>query len=170
MLITRFAKILISLSLAIFCLLVALDNITDPAFNYEFVSHVMSMKTTFPGNRLMYRSVTNPVVWQITYALIISTQAVCGFLLLTGALRMWQARGASAGDFHQAKTFSIAGSLLAFLLWFFVFMVIAGEWFATWQSKAWNAQQASFRFYITVLAVLIFLNQPDSELKERTLP
>ena len=70
--------------------------------------------------------------------------------------------------FHRAKAYAIAGSLLAFLLWFFVFMVIAGEWFAMWQSKDWNAQSASFRFYITVLAVLIFLNQPDGELKERT--
>jgi predicted small integral membrane protein len=47
-------------------------------------------------------------------------------------------------------------------------MVIAGEWFAMWQSKDWNAQQASFRFYVTVLAVLIFLNMQDGELKERT--
>jgi predicted small integral membrane protein len=47
-------------------------------------------------------------------------------------------------------------------------MVIAGEWFAMWQSKDWNAQAASYRFYITVLAALIFFNMPDGELKERT--
>ena len=81
---------------------------------------------------------------------------------------MWRARYAVAADFHQAKAYAIAGALLAFLLWFFVFMVIAGEWFAMWQSKTWNAQQASFRFYITVLAALIFLNMPDGELKEST--
>jgi len=63
-----------------------------------------------------------------------------------------------------AKTLALAGCLLAFLLWFFVFMVIAGEWFSMWQSKDWNAQQSSFRFYITVLAVLIFLNQQDPDL------
>jgi hypothetical protein len=56
MLITRLAKILISLSLALFCLLVAFDNVTDPHSNYEFVTHVLSMDTTFPGNTLMYRS------------------------------------------------------------------------------------------------------------------
>jgi predicted small integral membrane protein len=168
MLITRLAKILISLSLALFCLLVAYDNITDPHSNYEFVTHVMSMDTTFPGNALMYRSVTNPVLWQIVYGLIIATQFVCGVLFLAGAMRMWRARSAPAADFNQAKAYAIAGALLAFLLWFFVFMVIAGEWFAMWQSKDWNAQQASFRFYVTVLAVLIFLNMQDGELKERT--
>jgi predicted small integral membrane protein len=166
--IVRLAKILISLSLAIFCLLVAFDNVTDPASNYQFVTHVMSMDTTFPDNRLMYRSVTDPLIWQITYALIIATQFVCSFLFLAGAISMWRARYAVAADFHQAKAYAIAGALLAFLLWFFVFMVIAGEWFAMWQSKTWNAQQASFRFYITVLAALIFLNMPDGELKERT--
>ena len=167
MLITRLAKILISLSLALFCLLVAFDNITDPASNYEFVTHVMSMDTTFPGNTLMYRSVTSPLAWQITYALIIATQLVCGGLFLAGAIGMWRARTAAAADFQQAKTFAIAGALLAFLLWFFVFMVIAGEWFAMWQSKDWNAQQSSFRFYITVLAALVFFSMPDGELKER---
>jgi predicted small integral membrane protein len=164
MLITRLAKILISLSLALFCLLVAFDNITDPRSNYEFVSHVMSMDTTFPDNKLMYRAVTSPLAWQITYGLIIATQIVCGILFLAGAVGMWRVRAASATDFQQAKTFAIAGALLAFLLWFFVFMVIAGEWFAMWQSKDWNAQQSSFRFYISVLAVLILLNQSDPDL------
>ena len=168
MLITRLAKIAMCLSLAIFCLLVAFDNITDPQLNYEFVSHLMSMDTTSPGNHLMYRSVTDPIVWQITYGLIIATQLVCGALFLAGTMRMWQTRAASAAEFQRAKAYAIAGSALAFLLWFFVFMVIAGEWFAMWQSKDWNAQQESFRFYVTVLAVLIFLNQPDDELKQRT--
>ena len=170
MLITRLAKILISLSLALFCLLVAYDNIADPHSNYEFVSHVMRMDTTYPDNTLMYRSVTNPLAWQIVYALIIATQFVCGVLFLAGAMRMWRARSAAAADFNKAKAHAIAGALLAFLLWFFVFMVIAGEWFAMWQSKDWNAQAASFRFCVTVLAALIFFTMPDGELKEGTTP
>ena len=116
MLITRFAKILISLSLALFCLLVAFDNVTDPRSNYEFVSHVMSMDTTFPDNRLMYRSVTDPLIWQITYALIIATQFVCSFLFLAGAISMWRARYAVAADFHQAKAYAIAGALLGLIV------------------------------------------------------
>ena len=61
MLITRLAKILMCLALALFCLLVAYDNVTDPHSNYTFVQHVMSMDTTFHDNRLMYRAVTSPV-------------------------------------------------------------------------------------------------------------
>ena len=106
MLIARYAKILMSLSLAVFCLLVAFDNITDPASNYEFVSHVMRMDTTFPGNELMYRSVTDPLAWQVVYGLIIATQLVCGGLFLAGTMRMWQMRTASADEFNRAKAFA----------------------------------------------------------------
>ena len=56
MLIARYAKILMSLALAAFCLVVAFDNLTDYGTNYLFVQHVMSMDTTFPGNALMYLS------------------------------------------------------------------------------------------------------------------
>jgi predicted small integral membrane protein len=164
MLITRLAKIAMCLSLAIFCVLVGVDNISDPKSNYAFVVHVMSMDTTFPGNKLMYRAITSPLAWQIAFAMIIATEIVAGILFLIGSWRMWRARFASAAEFNSAKAYAIAGALLAFLLWFFVFMVIAGEWFAMWQSKDWNAQQSAFRLALTVLAVLIFLVQPDGEL------
>src|SRR5262245_65059763 len=61
----RYAKIAMSLALASFCLVVTFDNITDYGTNYLFLRHVMSMDTTFPGNALMYRSVTNPALWQL---------------------------------------------------------------------------------------------------------
>ncbi len=66
--------------------------------------------------------------------------------------------------FNQAKLYVIAACLLAFLVWFVGFMVVAGEWFAMWQSTTWNFQQGAFRFYATVLLVLIFVNQPDGDL------
>ena len=164
MLITRLAKILISLSLALFCLLVAYDNITDPHSNYEFVQHVMSMDTTFPGNALMYRSITDPVLWQLAYALIIAAEGITGILFLAGAIRLIQVRNAPGVVFNEAKTLVIAGATLAFLVWFFGFMVVAGEWFAMWQSQTWNGQEAAFRFIGCIGLVLLFLAQKDDEL------
>jgi predicted small integral membrane protein len=164
MLITRYAKIAMSLVLASFCLLVTFDNLTDYGTNYLFVQHVMSMDTTFPGNALMYRSITSPLPWQIFYALIIAAEGVTGVLFFAGAIRLFQVRNAPAEIFNQAKIYTIAASLLAFLVWFFGFMVVAGEWFAMWQSTTWNGQEAAFRFYVAVLGVLIFVNQPDVEL------
>jgi predicted small integral membrane protein len=112
----------------------------------------------------MYRSITNPVLWQIAYALIIAAEGVTGVLFLAGAIRFIQVRDAPGTVFNQAKTLVIAACTLAFLVWFFGFMVVAGEWFAMWQSQTWNGQEAAFRFYVAVLAVLIFVNQPDGDL------
>jgi predicted small integral membrane protein len=164
MLITRYAKIAITLCLSVFCLLVAFDNVTDYGTNYLFVQHVMSMDTTYPGNALMYRSVTNPALWNVCYWLIIAAEAAAGILFLAGAIRLFQLRHAPGAVFNEAKALAVAGALAAFLLWFLGFMVIAGEWFAMWQSATWNGQDAAFRFYVTVLAVLIFVVLPDGDL------
>src|SRR5512132_4142433 len=114
MLITRLAKILMCLALAVFCLLVAYDNIADYGTNDVFVQHVLSMDTTFPGNELLYRSITDPLVWKIAYALIIAAEGLTGVLFLTGVIRMWRARNAPGADFNRAKSYAIAGGLLAF--------------------------------------------------------
>jgi predicted small integral membrane protein len=116
MLITRYAKIVMSLVLAAFCLLVTFDNITDYGRNYLFVQHVMSMDTTFPGNALMYRSITNPAVWRAAYAAIIGAEGITGILFLLGAFRLFQLRNAEATQFNAGKTYIIAACLLAFLV------------------------------------------------------
>jgi predicted small integral membrane protein len=86
------------------------------------------------------------------------------FLLLAiGAIAMLLAIGAPATGFQRAKLWVVAGVTLGFLVWFFGFMVVGGEYFAMWQSKTWNGQEAAFRFYITMLAVLIYVMQPDGE-------
>lgn len=163
MLIARYTKIAMALCLAAFCLLVTFNNITDYGTNYLFVQHVLHMDTTFSGNVLMYRSITHPLLVEVAYGVIIAAEAAVGLLFLAGSIRLWQMRAAPAVLFNQAKGLFVAGCLLAFLVWFFGFMVIAGEWFAMWQSATWNGQDAAFRFYVTVLAVLIFVNQPDGD-------
>ena len=72
-------------------------------------------------------------------------------------------RLAPAATFNHAKGYAIAAAALAFVIWFFGFMVVGGEWFAMWELQTWNGQQAAFRFYMAVLAVLILLNQPHPD-------
>ena len=162
--ITRYAKIVMALALAVFCLLVVFNNLTDYGTNFLFVKHVLSMDTTYPGNALTYRAITSPALWHFGYGLIIAGELIVGVLLLAGTIRLWQVRLAPGAVFNAAKGLVVAGVLGAFLVWFFGFMVIAGEWFATWQSATWNGQEPAFRFYVTALAVLIFVNQPDGDL------
>ncbi|MFD0987702.1 DUF2165 family protein [Methyloligella solikamskensis] len=161
MLIARLAKIVMVLCLAAFCGLVAYDNIADYEANYGFVGHVLSMEDTFKDNPLRDRAIKDEGVWRAAYAGIIATEAITGLLFLFGAIQLMLALRKPAPEFQRAKTFVVAGATLGFLLWFFGFMVVGGEFFAMWQSKEWNGQEAAFRFYATMLLVLIFVMMRD---------
>lgn len=161
----RLSKIVMCLCLAAFAFLVAFGNITDYGSNYAFVQHVLSMDTTFPDNALMYRSITSPAMWTAAYWLIILGEGLTCILFLVAAWRLWVARAGSAAEFNGAKNGVVVAATMGFLVWFLGFMVIGGEWFAMWQSSTWNGQDAAFKFYMTIIAVLIFVNQPDSEVR-----
>ena len=161
---TRITKVIMVASLALFALLVTFENITDYDTNYAFVKHVLSMDTTFSGNALLYRRITSPALWQVCYALIIAGERLSGVVLAGAAISLAQRLRSDRVSFNHAKRFVIIGAALGFLVWFFGFMVVGGEWFSMWQSPTWNGQEAAFRFYMTILAVLIFVNQPDGEL------
>lgn len=161
--IVRLAKIAMTAALAAFAFIVTYDNLVDYGTNYEFVKHVLSMDTTFPGNALTGRAITDPRLWALGYAGIIAAEGVIFVLLLAAAIAMLIALRSPAARFERAKTWMVAGVTLGFMVWFFGFMVVGGEYFAMWQSKNWNGQEPAFRFYMTMLAVLIFVNQPDRE-------
>ncbi|QXL84836.1 DUF2165 family protein [Comamonas sp. NLF-1-9] len=163
MLMTRSAKVLMSATLALFAALVALNNLTDYGANFAFVRHVLAMDTIFPGSSARWRAIDTPLLWHAAYLLIIALELLTAALLARGAWAMWRARHASAREFTRARQWAIAGCLAGFVLWFGGFMVVGGEWFLMWQSHEWNGQSSAFRFCITLLALAIFLNQPESE-------
>jgi len=159
----RIVKVIMVGCLALFALLVTFDNLTDYDTNYTFVRHVLSMDTTFPGNALLYRRVTSPALWQVAYALIIVGEGLTGAVLAAATVALGRRLQSDSGAFNRAKRFVYLGAGLGFLVWFFGFMVGGGEWFQMWQSPVWNGQEPAFRFYMTILAVLIFVGQPDGD-------
>jgi predicted small integral membrane protein len=48
-------------------------------------------------------------------------------------------------------------------VWFVGFIAVGGEWFPMWQFSVRNGQEAAFRFYRTILAVLIHLTRPETD-------
>lgn len=164
MLAARITKLVMVASLAVFAFLVTFGNITDYDANFQFVRHVLSMDTTFPDNPLAYRAITDPVFWHLGYAVIILGEGLTCAAFTAAAVELALSLRSDAMRFRHSKRFVFVGVGLGFLVWFFGFMVIGGEWFAMWQSTVWNGQQAAFRFYITLLGVLIFVNQDDPEL------
>lgn len=159
----RLCKVVMLLGLALFAFLVTFNNITDYDSNFQFVRHVMSMDTTFEGNAAMYRAITTPWMWHAGYwGVILGEGLTCAFLLW-GGLRLFAARHAPAAEFQSRKDIAVVGATVGFLVWFVGFMAVGGEWFLMWQSQVWNGQQAAFRFYMSILAVLIFVMMPDPD-------
>jgi len=163
MLIARIAKVLLVGALAAYAFIVAYDNIVDYDSNFQFVRHVLSMDTTFPDNALMHRAITSESAWSAVYAAIIACEWLTCLLLAIGALTLLARLRAPAAMFNRAKVWAVAGLMIGFVLWFFGFLVVAGEYFAMWQSQTWNGQQAAFRITAVILGVLIFVSLPESE-------
>jgi predicted small integral membrane protein len=161
--IVRTAKALLTLMLGIFALLVGIDNIIDYDTNFAFVQHVLSMDTTFPGNALLWRSITSPWVHHAAYAVLIVSEIAVGILCAWGAWRLHAARGLAAARFNAAKALAVTGLAAGFALYFFGFIVVGGEWFQMWQSQTWNGQEAAFRFAASFALVLIFVAMEDAD-------
>src|SRR5262245_42254078 len=112
----RISKSVLTLLLAIFALLVGIDNIIDYQTNFAFVRHVLSMDTTFPGNALLWRAITSEWVHHVAYAGIIASELAVGLLCAVGAWRLFAARGLPAAQFNGAKELAIAGLAAGFAL------------------------------------------------------
>jgi predicted small integral membrane protein len=159
--ILRLCKSIVCLPLAIFALLVCLNNVMDYGSNYAFVQHTLSMDTVFPENTLKYRAILDPFIWSLAYELIIFVEFLTGALLLIGAIGLLK-NIHSPLAFTRAKNWVYLGCLAGFLLWFLGFIVIGGEWFCMWQSEKWNGVGSAFRFVVFIMFTLLFTALPES--------
>jgi predicted small integral membrane protein len=162
--ITRLAKVAMIAAIAVFATLVAFGNITDYDTNFVFVQHVLSMDSIFPDSTITYRAITRPALHHAAYAIIIAAEAFTAALCWIGALRLLRRLRGPAEAFNRAKSWSVAGLTLGFLVWQFGFMTVGGEWFGMWQSAKWNGVQSAFRFAVAIIAVLIFVAMRDEEI------
>ncbi|GAB5467986.1 MAG: DUF2165 family protein [Rhodospirillales bacterium] len=162
----RSCKVALVAVMALFYALAAFGNITDYTSNFTFVQHVMSMDTVFPDSTLTWRAMPQPIFHVIAFWLIIFAQVATALVLLVGAFGLWGERDNGAA-FQQAKGPAVLGLTLGIMIYLLGFMIIAGEWFAMWQSETWNAQQGAFRFLVMTALVLLLLLQRDDGPSER---
>jgi predicted small integral membrane protein len=154
----RFAKTISVAGIGLLALLIVIGNTTDYYSNYFFVEHVMKMDTTFPGSHLHYRSINTPFLFHAGYILIILLEAFMAFCCIKGSWTMFINLKKDAAAFHASKNWAIAGIIIGILIWFVGFEVIGGEWFAMWQSAAWNGLAAAERILSFLALILILLH------------
>jgi len=154
----RLVKALLVAGIALFFTLVVFNNLTDYESNHQFVRHVLSMDTTFPGNRGMWRAIESPAIQTTFYWSIIAWEALAMVLCWWGAIGLFTAPDAEL--FAAARGTAIAGLTVGLLLWLVAFLGVGGEWFLMWQSPTWNGQAAAFRMFAVEGIVLLILLAP----------
>ncbi|MGV3489914.1 MAG: DUF2165 family protein [Devosia sp.] len=159
MLVVRLCKIVFVATAALFFTVVAYGNMTDYDSNWQFVQHVLSMDTIFPGSTLTWRAITDPALQTAAYWGIIGWETLTAVVLWIGVLRLL----ATVGDsrFLGARTIAVVGLTMAFMLYGIGFVVGGGEWFAMWQSSTWNGESKAFEFIGMFGVILIFLMLPE---------
>lgn len=160
----RWVKILCVKAIGIMALLVTFGNCTDYFSNYHFVEHVLKMDTIFPDSTLHYRSIQQPWLWHTSYIFIIVLEAIMGITCMLGTWQMWINRNQSAAAFHAAKKWAVIGIGIGIFIWFMLFEVFGGEWFAMWQSSIWNGLSAAERITGFLMLSLLLLYMKEEEL------
>ncbi|MEM7121393.1 MAG: DUF2165 domain-containing protein [Pseudomonadota bacterium] len=153
----RLSKVILIGGLGVWAFFAVLGNVTDYDANWAFVQHVLSMDSIFPDSPLMWRAITDPTLQTIAYLIIMFFEALTSISFLIAAWMMAKALKAPKAKFKRAKAFVALGALFGVGLWMIGFMAIGGEWFVMWQSGQWNGQQAAFMFYMSILAVVIYV-------------
>jgi predicted small integral membrane protein len=161
--ITRASKIMLVSGTALLYTFVVFNNLTDFDSNYQFVRHVLSMDSTFPGNHGRWRAIQWPTAHLVFYVSIIAWEVATTLLLWWGTARLIRARSQPSIQFHRAKGIAILGLTASMLMFLVAFLSVGAEWFLMWQSHGWNGQDAAFRMFALAGLVLIYLVQPDAE-------
>ena len=161
--ITRLAKTSLLAGIALFYTLIVFNNITDFDSNFQFVRHVLSMDSTFPGNHGMWRAMPSEASHMVFYISIITWEAATMVLLWWGVAKLLQTLRRPPREFIAAKRLALIALTLSMLMWLVAFLDIGAEWFLMWQSRTWNGQEAAFRMFAVVGLVLLIVMQPENE-------
>ena len=163
---TRLVQAFVVLAVALYATFVCFGNLVDYNSNWEFVKHVLSMDTTFEGNKLMWRAIDNEVLQTIAYwGIIVVEGAIAVFGWIAGITMLRNLKSTTA-KFNKAKFLGYFAFLLGFLLWFVGFIAIGSEWFAMWQSSIWNGKQTAMDITAVLGIFLVIYMLPSSEDKK----
>ena len=150
-------------SVALFCLMYALQNV----WNLEAASWFVSYTTGMEGHE-KYPShfgpaITSSALHGIMLWIIIALEVTAGALAAKGAFDLFKARNGSADDFNGAKTYAIAGCGVGILIWFGLFSAIGGTYFQMWQTEAGGGALGNASIFSVQLGVIwLLISQKDS--------
>jgi predicted small integral membrane protein len=145
---------------ATYYLLVAFDNITNPASNWVFVKGVLSGDGTPPNDGFEWREIHTSWFHVIAYVGVITGETLTG-LSLAAAGFIGLRRAGSAPQWAATQRLTLLGCTIGLLVFFFGFISVGGNWFIMYLNGKWNGLEPAFQnsamTAFTLLSVLIVL-------------
>lgn len=132
----RWLKILLTLFVAVFCGVYALQNIMNLPAGHGFVGLMTSMEGHVAYPNSIGPPITNPTLVWVMFWIIILGELTAAALALKGAWDLFRVRSADAATFNDMKTYALAAPLVGMLVWFGVFGAVGGAYFQMWQTEA----------------------------------
>lgn len=160
----RLTQIFVVAAVALYATFVFLGNLMDYDSNLQYVKHVLSMDTTFEGNKLMWRAITDDTLHTLAYWGIIAVEGAIALLGWVAAGKLVSKLKRNAEEFNHAKKLGFYAFLLGFALWFVGFICFGTEWFAMWQSEIWNGKETAMDIVEVLGIFLIIYMMPVADL------
>ena len=132
----RYIKIALTAFASLFCLFYAFQNIANLGPAEWFVGTMTGMEGHEAYPNTFAFAVKSPILVKLMMWIIILLELTAGFLAGKGAIDLFGKRNGSGEEFNDAKTYALAGTGLAFLVWFGIFGAFGGAFFQMWQVEA----------------------------------
>lgn len=142
--------------LAAYYLVVAFDNVTNPASNWAFIQGVISGDGVPADSGFAWRF-TEATWFQVAvYVAVIAGEGVAGVLLAVGAVRGWRSR-AEAGAWGESQVPTVVGAGLGLGVFFLGFITIGGNWWVMYLNDDWNGLTPAFQNSVMTVLTLLFV-------------
>jgi predicted small integral membrane protein len=157
--VVRAASAAFTLMVAVYYIVVAFDNITNPtnpnASNWPFVKGVVSGDGVPADSGFEWRFIDATWFQALGYVLVIFGEALTGVLLFVGGIKgLRNSRRPSQWASNQRWTF--IGGIVGLAVFFLGFITIGGNWFIMYLNSKWNGLEPAFQNSVMTMFMLVF--------------
>ena len=157
------AKAALIFMVAIWACSSALQNALDWQGTIGAVTATTSM-VTIEGGESSWKATSQPLVAWLGALFILLFKVIAGSLCGFGGLQMWRQHNKDVGAFNKAKSIALTGCLVAIIMLFGGFIVVAEGWYELWRSESLRAPviESAFRYACMISLVALIVATPDT--------
>lgn len=158
------AKAALIFMVAVWALSSALQNALDWQGTIGAVNTTTSM-VTIEGGESSWKAISHPLLAWVGAFFILLFKVIAGALCGFGGLQMWRQHNSNIEAFNKAKNIALTGCIVAIVMLFGGFIVVAEGWFELWRSESLRAPviESAFRYACMISLVALIVATPDNK-------